>query len=178
MFRISILYLLLGACLVSSCRGNSVRKTDEKDTITVADDDPVAGSDSGTGGSLPDKAYATQINAPDNLFEDGTEPSTWENAGFTDARGFKLFLLQFKSWVRQDRVDSIVAHTRFPLGHIKNKEGFLKKYNQLFDDRLKDVVAQQRLDRIFRNEHGAMLGRGDIWFNVQDGRYVIIAIHK
>lgn len=119
-----------------------------------------------------------QLNAQDTLFEDGSIPSSWSNAGFDDPAHFKRFLLNFKDWVRSDKVDSITAHIRFPLKSYKTPETFKKEYPKIFDANMKMMVDTQRLDRISRNYQGAMLGNGEIWFSVIDGAYKIIAINK
>lgn len=119
-----------------------------------------------------------QLNAQDTLFEDGSTPSSWYNAGFDDPADFKLFLLSFKDWVKNDNIDSITAHVSFPLKTWKTPEAFRKAYPEIFNAEMKTVVDTQRLDRIFRNYQGAMLGNGEIWFSVIKGEYKIIAINK
>lgn len=121
---------------------------------------------------------AAQVQAQDTLFEDGTIPSSWENAGFNDPEGFKLFLLRFKDWVKNDRIDSIVMHTRFPLRQYKTAAVFQQHYADIFDASMKTAVDTQRLDRIFRNAQGAMIGGGKIWFAPLPEGYRIIAINK
>ena len=132
----------------------------------------------GTPGSPADPVDA-QIHAQDTLFEDGSIPSDWGNAGFNDPEAFKRFLVRFKEWVRTDNVDSISAHIEYPIKGYKTAEQFKKSYANIFDKQMKDVVEQQRLDRIFRNYQGAMLGDGAIWFYEIDKKgYRIIAINK
>jgi len=123
--------------------------------------------------------YALQLQAQDTVFEDGTVPSSWQDAGFNDPAGFKRFLLRFKEWVRTDNADSVAAYIDFPIKGYKTAAQFKAQYATVFDSSLKAVVAQQRLDRIFRNYEGAMLGDGQLWFADQEGKgYRIIAINK
>jgi hypothetical protein len=120
-----------------------------------------------------------QMKAQDTLFEDGSQPAAWSNAGFDDPENFKLFLVVFKEWVRSDNVDSIAGRIEFPIKGYKTAEQFKKDYTKIFDKQMKDVVEKQRLDRIFRNYQGAMIGGGAIWFSVIDKKgYRIIAINK
>lgn len=119
-----------------------------------------------------------QIAAQDTLFSDGSIPTSWKNAGFNDATKFKRFMLGFKNWVKTDQLDSITAHIRFPLKTVKSKAEFKQKYSSLFDSSLKKTVEEQRLDRIFRNNNGAMMGNGEIWFIEDRNNYYIIAINK
>ncbi len=119
-----------------------------------------------------------EIRAQDTSFEDGSIPSTWRNAGFDDPADFKEFRLSFKDWVKKDQVDSITAYIRFPLKNYKTPEAFRKAYPKVFDDSLKTIVDKQRLDRIWRNYQGAVIGSGQIWFSALPEGYRIIAINK
>ena len=168
-------------CLLMACNGPA---------STVEDDDSVT--------AIPDKNYtlpatedtttqptpaeptpdAAQIAAQDSLFEDGSIPTTWANAGFDNPAGFKNFITQFKDWVKNDNVDSIAAHISFPIKPAKTEAVFKEKYTSIFDTNIKNAVANQRLDRIFRNADGAMIGNGQIWFTVGKSNYMITAINK
>jgi hypothetical protein len=118
-----------------------------------------------------------QIHAPDSHFEDGSVPTSWRSAGFTDPVRFKRFLLQFKDWVKADQVDSITNHIRFPIRGAGSAAWFKEQYHLFFTPRMKAVVARQRLDRIFRNGQGAMIGNGDVWFVESHGKYWISAVN-
>ncbi|HTJ13184.1 MAG TPA: hypothetical protein VL547_14210 [Dinghuibacter sp.] len=118
-----------------------------------------------------------QIHAPDTLFEDGSRPTSWARAGFNDPVGFKRFLLTFRGWVQKDQVDSISDHIRYPLRAAGSPGWFRERYPHLFTHTLKAVILRQRLDRIFRNGQGAMLGTGEIWFVESHGRYWVSAIN-
>jgi hypothetical protein len=129
--------------------------------------------------SSPEDTLEARITAQDTLFEDGSQPTDWKDAGFDDPEGFKRFLVLFKEWVRSDNADSITAYIEFPIKGYKTPEQFRKNYTKIFDKQLKDEVEKQRLDRIFRNYQGAMIGNGAIWFSVIGNKgYRIIAINK
>ncbi len=139
--------------------------------------DQSAGSTPTSEVTIPDSSLQ-QIAAADTLFEDGSRPTGWDNAGFDDPAAFKKFLAVFRDWVQHNEVDSITAHIKFPLAHYKTADVFKKQYDSIFNPALKSVVLQQRLDRIFRNYQGAMMGNGEIWWAQLDGHYKIIAINK
>lgn len=122
----------------------------------------------------PEKA---QAQAQDTLFEDGTIPSSWANAGFDDPEGFKQFISRFKHWVKNDQQDSVALHVKFPLRQYKTEADFRRQYASIFDASLKTAVDTQRLDRIFRNAQGATIGNGRIWFAPQPEGYRITAIN-
>ncbi|KAA2238447.1 hypothetical protein F0L74_19660 [Chitinophaga agrisoli] len=169
-----ILCLLLAAC---QPKPSPQQPSDGLDTVltdTVLTDTPARAAI-----MPPEDPSGLQLLAQDTLFEDGSKPANWDDAGFTDPAGFKRFVARFKEWVRADQVDSIAASIRYPLGKYKTAAQFKQHYAQVFDRELKEIVASQRLDRIFRNYQGAMLGNGAIWFTQTDqSGYRIIAINK
>lgn len=167
-----VVFLVLSAVL-AACQPGTQKKTSTEDSISPATLAtpviPVA----------PPDPYVTELKAQDTLFEDGSIPSSWEVAGFDDPADFKKFMIEFKDWVNRDLVDSIAAHIQFPLKKYATPAQFKAKYATIFDKETKRVVADMRLDRIFRNYQGAMIGDGLIWFNqASPGRYHIIAINK
>jgi hypothetical protein len=155
--------------VLAACNNQTTEesKTDTTQVVNVTDKEPTSKD-----------ADMEQIKAQDTLFEDGSKPSSWTHAGFDDPTAFKQFVIQFKEWVKTDNVDEIVAHIRFPLKKVKTSEAFKKQYAQIFTQQLKDEIAKQRLDRIFRNVDGAMLGDGLIWFVPSGKKYSIIAINN
>jgi hypothetical protein len=163
--------------VVWACKPDTSRKpVDEKETATGAA--PVQSS--GPYSSQPPAAApskAQQLTAQDTIFEDGTKPSSWRTAGFDDPTGFKEFVVTFQDWVRKDNVDSIVAHIQFPLPKYKTAEEFRRDFANIFDARMKESIEKQRLDRIFRNADGAMVGNGHVWFSPMAKGYRIIAIN-
>ncbi|WP_346315916.1 hypothetical protein [Chitinophaga sp. YIM B06452] len=167
------LYIILLLPLLFACNTTSQKTTADSNIVDgVKDLVPVAPP------PTVDQQVAAQTQAQDTLFEDGTVPTSWSTAGFDDPAGFKQFLLRFKDWVKNDRKDSIAAHIQFPLREYKTEKSFLDGYNKIFDASLKATVDSQRLDRIFRNAQGAMIGSGEIWFASLPDGYRIIAINK
>ncbi|POY37049.1 hypothetical protein C3K47_08300 [Solitalea longa] len=131
-----------------------------------------------TDSAVSETPYAKEINAQDTLFNDGSIPTSWSTAGFSDPVKFKLFVVSFKDWVKNDQTDSIAAHIKFPLGKIKTAEEFKNNYPKLFDEPLKRAIEDQHLNQIFRNQQGAMMGSGAIWFIESNGNYYISAINN
>lgn len=112
----------------------------------------------------------------DDLEWDGTVPSGWATASITDPVEFKMFLIRFKGMVQNDDVDGIAKLVKYPLKEIQGSVDFKANYSRLFTDEVKAVVAEQRLDRIFRNSQGAKLGDGEITFNQVGDDYKIVAV--
>ncbi|WP_109693965.1 hypothetical protein [Chitinophaga deserti] len=121
--------------------------------------------------------HTAQLQAQDSVFDDGSIPTSWENAGFSNPQEFKMFLARFKTWVKLDQRDSIASVIRFPLRLYPSAADFKSQYTNIFDPALKQAVDTLRLDRIFRNSQGAMIANGRIWFAPLPEGYRIIAIN-
>ncbi|TDW97414.1 hypothetical protein [Dinghuibacter silviterrae] len=165
-----ILCLLLAGWACHS--GPSTQKRYDSTTMTPG------GKDSLSNGAPQDvDSLEAQIHAPDTVFEDGSRPTSWAAAGFNNPERFKRFLMLFKDWVKKDQVDSITDHVRFPLRAAGSPAWFKERYTHLFTPALKTAIFRQRLDRVFRNGQGAMIGRGEVWFQEIRGRYYVTAIN-
>jgi len=116
-----------------------------------------------------------ELNADDFEWE-GTVPTGWGTAGFSDARDFKIFLLRFKELIKKNEQKKIAALLQYPIKDIKAEEAFLSRYNSIITTELREVIMSQRLDRIFRNSQGAMIGDGQIWFGQVRDDYKITSI--
>ena len=109
-------------------------------------------------------------------FESDVEPTDWAMAGFDDVFDFKTFLIHFKNWVENDEIDKIAQVLKFPVEPIYNRAFFKKNYEGIFDADLKNSIARQRLDQVFRKGKIAFFAEEKIWFsNTSDG-YKIVAI--
>lgn len=174
MIKKQFLFLSL-ILLMAACNSQTTTTDDKLNTDTM----PQAATTAEPAQATTKEDFdVAQISAQDTLFEDGSRPTSWANAGFDDPTRFKEFLVQFKEWVKTDDIDKIAAHIRFPIAKAKNAAEFKQRYAQIFSQQVKDAVASQRLDRIFRNAEGAMLGDGAIWFIPSGNSYVIRAINN
>ena len=115
--------------------------------------------------------------AADDLEWEGTIPTGWGTATITDSEQFKIFMIHFKEMVANNEVDKIASLIQYPLKDITDRQMFKNNYQRLFSEGLKQKVAEQRLDRIFRNSGGAAIGSGDIRFQEVGGKYMIQAIN-
>lgn len=115
----------------------------------------------------------------DSVFADGSIPTSWENAGFSDPVAFKQFLQQLQQWVASDRKDSVADALDYPLRNpkIKDQQQFLGQYDTYFNERVKKALREQNLRQVFRNARGAMIGNGELWFTQEGNRFKITAIN-
>jgi hypothetical protein len=63
---------------------------------------------------------------------------------------------------------------------LRNRRQFLARYDTLFNRRVKEVLAEQKFEGIFRNWQGYMVGRGEVWFEqlADTGEFKVIAINN
>jgi len=60
---------------------------------------------------------------------------------------------------------------------IKSKAELLTKYDAIFDERIRQVIARQSPRCLFGNYQGVMIGKGEVWFSEQQhGSMKIITI--
>ncbi len=121
--------------------------------------------------------YAKQIDAPDAKWE-GEQPAPWTSAGIQNPKDFKTFLAHFKEWVATDNVEELSDIIDYPADPVWNKAYFKEYYSEIFDSKLKAVVANQRLDKLFRRDQGVVFGKGEIIFANRNKGYKLIAFNS
>lgn len=113
----------------------------------------------------------------DSVFVDGSIPTSWENAGFTDVKAFKLFLKQAQLWIMDNDKEKLASIVRYPLKNIKNPEELVEKYDAVFTKDVKLSFAMINFNQIFRNQQGASTEGGKVWFAQQGKDFKIIAVN-
>lgn len=115
----------------------------------------------------------------DTTFADGSIPTSWAVAGFTDVKGFKLFLKQLQQLVLSNSKEQIATMIRYPLGRsIKSEKDFIKNYDRLFTKDVKLSITAINFSEIFRNSKGAMTENGRVWFSQDENGFKIIAVNS
>lgn len=170
-----ITYCLLLSGLLAACNSKPEAQQATADSTFTTEEKEVKKDN-----SLPpgEQQVIDDLYAQDTLFEDGSRPSSWANAGFNNPVAFKKFVLRLKEWVKNDSIGQIAAHIRFPLRKTANAQEFARQYHSLFNTTAKEAIANQRPDRIFRNQDGAMLANGLIWIVPSGKDYTITAINN
>jgi len=128
--------------------------------------------------SSTQKVEAAVIGTSDSIMPGKTTDESWRIAGFTNPASFKEFFKDFKGWVANDNIDSIIAHVKFPLRICASAENFKKNYSTFFNSQVKKSVEHQDPDKFFANYSGAMIGSGEIWFYEIQGKYYVITINN
>lgn len=114
----------------------------------------------------------------DTVFADGSKPTTWEAAGFTDVKGFKLFVKKLQLLVLDNDKEQLAKLIRYPLNKsIKSTADFIKNYDSIFTKDVKLSIAAINFSQIFRNSKGAMSEGGMVWFSQIENEFRIIAVN-
>lgn len=115
----------------------------------------------------------------DSVFSDGSVPTSWEVAGITNVKGFKLFIKKLQLLVLDNDKAQLAKQIRYPLNKsIKTEADFIKNYDQVFTKDAKLSIAKINFSQIFRNSKGAMSDAGMVWFAQEENDFKIIAINN
>ena len=125
--------------------------------------------------AIPEERSDSSIQ--DSVFSDGSIPASWENAGIKDPSAMIEFIRSFQKWTRNNLSDSIAANMNFPTKKWKTKSDFINAYPTVFTDSFKLAIAKQNLRQVFRNQNGAMIADGKVWFVEENGKVRISAIN-
>ena len=103
-----------------------------------------------------------------NLPETGDKSvtTTWEDIDIQDVHGLKIFIKKLKLWSEEGNKDSVAANIDFPLVNdesISSSKIFLQQYDKVFNNKVKQALQQQKLNELFKNFQGVMIGSGEMW---------------
>jgi hypothetical protein len=138
------------------------------------DSAPPVKTDTGIGTGL-----TLEEMADDTVFADGSIPTSWENAGITDVKAFKLFLKKLQLLVLHDGKEQLAKLVRYPLNKtVRNEEDFVKNYDRIFSKAARLSIANLNFSQIFRNSKGVMSEDGRVWFSQEGKDFKIIAVNN
>ncbi len=115
----------------------------------------------------------------DSIFSDGSKTASWKVAGIDSPIAFKHFIKRLQHWVINNQKDSVASVIGYPMHNppVKNKKDFLINYDLYFNNKVKSALKEQKLRQIFRNNSGAMIGKGNLWFSQTPNGFRIIGIN-
>lgn len=87
---------------------------------------------------------------------------------------YEPFLASLQNAVREDDRPAIVRLIAFPLrvnqgGRTRiyrSAEAVERDFDQIFTSRVKRAILNQRADQLFVRDQGAMIGDGEVWFDL------------
>ncbi len=111
---------------------------------------------------------------------------TFSAAGITEEQA-NSFLAALKKAVAADDRPKVASLANYPLRAwakdrsltLKAPEAFLARYDTIITPRLKQTIAEARVECVFANEQGAMIHDGEVWFRASEtGDLKIITINR
>lgn len=153
----------------------------KEDTVSVVNSRVINNYDGeipGLDAKVIDYALPNPYQHKPQLLFDSSIATSWDDAGYPDAKNFILFFKNFQLDVLERNKASIANKIDFPLRNFKTKEAFLKNFDSIFMPDFVEAVLDQDPMAIYRDEMGAMIGSdGQIWFKMKKGGYRIISIN-
>ncbi|MEJ7586456.1 MAG: hypothetical protein WKI04_02730 [Ferruginibacter sp.] len=115
----------------------------------------------------------------DTVFFDGSKPTSWEVAGISDVKLFKLFLKQVQYLILNNDKVQLAKLISYPLGNsIKTENDFIQHYERIFSKAAKLSIARINFSQLFRNSKGVMTEEGRVWFSQLGNQFKIIAVNS
>ncbi|MFA6376893.1 MAG: hypothetical protein WCX69_05855 [Candidatus Paceibacterota bacterium] len=129
--------------------------------------------------SKPEEETKEAAKEETKIFADGGVATSWATAGFADPEAFMDFVSEFQVMVAGEQKEAIAELVKYPIEDAADKQEFIKNYNLIFNQKVRQAVIGQDVKQIWRNYQGAMIGNGEVWFGEIPGAgYRIIAINN
>lgn len=123
------------------------------------------------------------ISKSENIINKGK----YEIAGIKNDKAFEKMVRQLKMLVEKDNKEKVAYYINYPLRVnskaetiiINNIDEFIKSYDSIITDNVKKALLNQKIDNLFVNYQGVMVGNGQIWFGVDhtSGKVGVIAFN-
>jgi hypothetical protein len=141
----------------------------------------------------PEKAPPQIISTDDASKEKEAIPQSKINpysvAGFDNPAEFEAAFTKIQDLVARENKEAVAEYIQYPLAVynnkgkiiIQNKEELINHYDEIFTAKVKNAFARQKLDNIFVNYKGVMVGQGEVWFTQSANskyKYVILTINN
>ncbi|WP_053955010.1 hypothetical protein [Inediibacterium massiliense] len=107
----------------------------------------------------------------------------YEIIGVSSDQEVEDFAKTLQNYIIRNEKEKIASLISYPISvtlhqkkiEIKNKEDFIKNYDQIFNPTFKDVIKNSFTTNMFVNAQGVLFGEGNmnIWFNYNKNFYII-----
>lgn len=195
--------LSLGLAL-SAC-GDADTNTDTSTNASTTEPNLPADNSANDSNTAPDNGTASGGSESKDSTENATTPkeetpadnpqtpsdggNPYETAGIDHPDQFNVFFTSVQKAVADGDKEQVADAVLYPLRvnangtsqNYKDKAAFLADYDSIMTDSVKKALTDQKLDTLFVNYKGVMVGNGEIWFGVSPDakdKYGIIAINK
>lgn len=174
-----LLTLMFGLFFLTGCKGNEV-STDQTPPQTKTMEQKLNSSS---------EDQITPETQNDDIENQGTTTSAankYVSAGIEDAQAFEAFFNQFKSLVLANDKTQLSALFTYPMSinfdgtavTYPDKNSFVLEYDTIFTPVVKTALQNQKIEDLFVNYQGVMVGNGEVWLGMEGNHYVIISINS
>lgn len=109
----------------------------------------------------------------------------YEVAGIDDPTEFTTYFAKLQKAVKDNKPAKVADLISYPMNLNKdnknyviyNKDEFLKKYDRIFTSLVREKLLAQKVDKVFVNYQGIMVGDGDLWIGKQNNKLGVIAVN-
>ncbi|WP_244169775.1 hypothetical protein [Paenibacillus helianthi] len=109
----------------------------------------------------------------------------YEVAGIDDPAEFTAYFSKLQKAVKDNKPAEVADLISYPMNLNKdnktyviyNKEEFIKKYDRIFTSLVRDILLAQKVDKLFVNYQGVMVGDGELWMGVRNNKLGVIAVN-
>lgn len=109
-------------------------------------------------------------------------------AGIEDAAAFEQYFNSLKQLIARDDKKAVADSFIYPVSIViddkkttfQNADEMVAQYDKVFTDKVKEAVAKQKVEDLFVNYQGVMVGNGELWLgvNVDNGEeYYILSVN-
>ncbi len=132
-----------------------------------------AWAEQGTNSSAP--AYIASVDS-DNPYA---------VAGIDDPAEFTAYFAKLQKAVKDNKPKEVAELISYPMNVNKdnkkyiiyNRDEFIKKYDRIFTSVVRDQLLTQKVDTLFVNYQGVMVGDGDLWMGERNNKLGVIAVN-
>ncbi|WP_028596541.1 hypothetical protein [Paenibacillus assamensis] len=129
--------------------------------------------------------WVSEINNQMLVYSINTFDNPYEVAGIDDPAAFAQFFNNLKKEVAANNKKAVAGMIDYPLNvnkngkttKIKSKQEFIKKYNKIINKEVKQKLLAQKIDRVFVNAEGVMIGDGQMWISQFGTKIAVYAIN-
>jgi hypothetical protein len=108
------------------------------------------------------KLAGTAAQGPENKYD---------AAGINDGAAFEAAFKEIQKYIAEDNKEKVAEYVNYPLNvfgknskaSIKDKAEFIANYDKIITPEVKKAVAAQRVEELFVNYKGVMVGSGQVW---------------
>lgn len=129
--------------------------------------------------------WISQINNRIVVYSINAVDNPYEVAGIDDPKAFTQFLSNLQNSVRSNDKKAVAELMYYPLNVNKNgkttkiytSKQFVSKYDQVITKRVKQQLLAQKVDKLFVNSEGVMIGNGEMWISQFGKKIAVFAIN-